>query len=281
MMITKQCSNHQIAHLYEHIYFIELDTVLRMHGLFPVIDYNIDAYTDEGVITFDITAYTVIDLGEIISQATDNFLQNNIFFDIGIRQLENEHACRYIVKDDTNIISILKELNRQPWSGDKMFYVENDLLTIGRKLSPAAATFIVPYPKEIAADIKPMFRLVAGISLNIFVSDIADTHGGFVNTAAFETNSDNDLIASILLTDVPSQIELLQAFKQTKQELVKEKGYARLLSALQSITEMDHPPSNDRTFHDTGVEMNDEKWRTIANRENLDLILKQLRLVVN
>lgn len=273
--IVKCCSNHLLAHLYEHIYFISLDTILRRCGFFSTIDYSIDAYTEDGEIIFNIETYADIAIENIIEEATTQFLHNEAILDIAINQLESEHGKSLVFHNINHLKDALHELNAIKWNTKSIHKVDNSILSFGDKLELKTLQVTCSY-SGIDQKIKPLYRQVAGITLNIFMSDLADTYGGFVASETYKTNEQKDLIGSVVFKDYIDKTKAKKLFRETRDELSTKGGYKRLLSLLQNISQLYMPPSSERTYNDTGVYMNEKKWRLLATQQNLRYVLDKL-----
>lgn len=279
MRLTKQCSDHLLAHLYEHIFFIHLDSLLRDNGFFPIIDYSIDAFTEDGNVTFDIEIYHTIDVSRMVADATTQFLDNEDFLYIGIGQIECEYGEQIIIDNIESVIKNLYILNKQGWDSEKIVDIASSGLTMGGGIDVKQLELRIEYP-EIAPILKPLYRLIAGVTLDALESDIADTFSGFVASEAFQTDESKSLVGHIRLQELVVRHDVENLFNGTKQELIDKGGYMRLLSDLVDIESMELPPSNDQVYMETGVKMDNNAWATIATEENLQLTLELLELEI-
>ncbi len=273
--LTKHCDSHLFAHLYEHIYFIQLDTALRDRGLFDTVDYSIDAYTEDSKVIFDIDFYSDIDIDIVIHKASLDFLSIPEFLDIGLAQLESEYERSLEVKDPDELKKQLLLFNNIDWNDNTIHRINGRTLTVGKEVQTYELRIVSNY-SEIERWLKPLYRQVCGLTLNILLSDIADTHGGFVTSEAYATDQDHSLIGTIRLSTQLSREELDDIFAETKKELLEQKGYERLCNILRDITKLKNPPSAEHTLRDTGIMMDEKKWQQLATAKNLHTVLKLL-----
>jgi len=280
MKFTKQSSNHILSHLYEHLFFIHLDTTLREKDLYPIIDYSIDAYTTDGRVVFDIETYRDIDIEECIAQANHEFLTIKELTDIAIAQLEAEYTCSMAIKDTQILEENLTKLNETPWNTDSTVQIPNEIISKGGEVPLYILTLTAAF-NNLPAKIRPLHRLIAGVTIDVAVSDIADTFGGFVRSKTFTTSAQKDLIGEVQLKESVPRAELTMLIDETKHELQSSGAYARLVADLSDTKTMMHAPSQKRTFEDTGITMDDNKWKELATNENLKSITDQLVLEIN
>lgn len=272
MKLTKRCSDHLLAHLYEHIFFMHLDTELRDDGFFDIVDYSIDAFTEDGEVVFDIEQYADINLESAIESASSAFLSIPEFLDIAIAQVECEYGKTLGFDTIAEVESALLELNQAAWNTEVVHEVTENIITVGGELSTHKLQITVDYA-GVEGSLKPLYRQVAGLTLNVMISDIADTYGGFVASEAYATDGARNLLGEVILKDQLEQSVLDDVFKDTMAELSEKGGYVRLLEALRDVSKLDNAPSAERTLEDTGVMMDDDKWRELATDNNLETIL--------
>jgi hypothetical protein len=127
----------------------------------------------------------------------------------------------------------------------------------------------------------PLTRLVNGITLNVLVSDLADTLGGFVSSQAFATNDTKQLSSQVRLSTRSSNTYIQQLFEQTVKDLQSDGAYDRLAAMLRDIDTMNQPPSPEATLKDTGTSMTSAMWRDVANKDNLQKIINRMSVNVS
>lgn len=280
MRITKHSDSHLLAHLYEHLYFIHLDTALRDMGFFSIIDYSIDAFTEEGEVVFDIEPYTQIDLAGARRQATAEFLTISDLLPVALSQLECEYEQTLQFDNLADVEFELQQLNVTKWNDDSRYQAKSNLLTIGDSIETHNLRLTIDY-EGVDTVLKPLYRQVAGVTLDVMVSDIADTYGGFVASETYATDEHRNLIGIVRLKIPLPENELDNIFLNTKQELTEKNGYERLLNTLHDVKMLGNPPSNERTYQDTGVLMSNEKWHEITTKESLNNTVRHLHFKAN
>lgn len=278
MKFTKKSNSQLIAHLYEHIFFIHLDTALRISGFFPIIDYSLDAFTEDGEVTLDFNTFREIDVIQAITQAGGNFFSIEDLLEISIAQLESEYQQEILTDDIQGLKSNLVKINNESWNSDTVInVVQNARLHNSIEIQRLELTFI--YPK-IDRDLLPLYRLIAGVTLNTLASDVADTLGGFVASKTFEIDEDKSLIAHIHLTNLTEEKGIRDLYHETVRDLTDKSGYRRLIDDLANTDVMTMPPSNEKAYTETGVKMDTKKWAKIATNENLITIIGALDLKI-
>lgn len=274
--MIKRCDNHLLAHLYEHMFFIYLDTAFRDRELFPIVDYSIDAYTENGQIVFNVESYhEAVNTKLAISQANTDFLSVPEITEIAITQLESEYTKKLLHNGMKTLEHELERLNQHGWNSDKVYTSETQPLRLGSNIQTYDLEITFRYG-NLDVFLKPLYRQVAGLTLNTLISDIADTHGGFVTTEAYSTKSDRSLLGIIRIKDRLPYNDIQKMFVETVDELKSQNGYRRLLDLLQNVSVLENPPSNERTYKDTGVMMDEEKWRQVAKPDSLESVLEAL-----
>lgn len=277
--LYKNVSSHHVAHLYEHIYFIHLDTKLRESGYFWSIDYSIeDATTTSGLVKIYIEDYTngLINLREVIKLDIDFLME---ITEIAIGQIESEYENIFNISQPDQLIKALQKIHAVEWTiGPKKpkdkIKVNNNILTVGEEIGSTELLITFIYP-DISKELLPLYRQVAGLTLNIAISDIADTYAGFIPSDAFQTNDMHQLEGVIRFANY-KKIDVDAVIKATIDEIKSAGGYDRLLAILSDIETAYSAPSPENTFRDLGIKMTAKKWKQIATQENLEIVLRSL-----
>lgn len=279
LTLYKDISSHDVAHLYEHIYFIHLDTKLREAGYFWSIDYSIeDATTTSGLVKIYIENYTngLINLREVIKLEIDFLME---ITEIAIGQLASEYIKDVYASQPDQLIKDLQKIHATKWTiGPKLpkdkIKVNNNILTVGEEIGSTELLITFIYP-DISKELLPLYRQVAGLTLNIVICDIADTYAGFIPSEAFQTNDMHQLEGVIRFANY-KKIDVDAIIKATIAEIKTAGGYDRLLAILTNIDATYNAPSPENTFRDLGIKMNAKKWKQIATQENLEIVLRSL-----
>ncbi len=281
MIMRKSCSNHHFAHLYEHIFCIQVDTLLREAGKFPIVDYDMVAYTENGVVYFELIPYSEIDVDTVLNAASTSLSASRHFFDIAVHQIEAEYGNEIIFEDKAMLIRDINAFNKLDWNSPPKFFVAEDSVSTGGRVDVKTIEVTVPYSDRLPKDIMPLTRLVNGITLNVLVSDLADTLGGFVSSQAFATNDTKQLSSQVRLSTRSSNTYIQQLFEQTVKDLQSDGAYDRLAAMLRDIDTMNQPPSPEATLKDTGTSMTSAMWRDVANKDNLQKIINRMSVNVS
>lgn len=269
LVFSKVASDHQLGHLYEHIFYIWLDSVLRERGYFPTLDYSLDAYTQDGVIVFNLEIYN-----ETIGREIEGLIKNlgidlnSEITDIAIKQLEAEYKRSLVYLGCKPINAHLSHLDNEEWVFDdntiEAEFLPVQVFKLGDKITGKELLIKFTYG-NVTKSLMPLSRQVLGLTLNVVASDVADTYGGFVLSEAYAVNKNKELTATIQFAD-DNNIDVGYYVDAGVKELIQCQGYDRLLSTLRNIEQVALPPSSDRTFNDTGVKMDAEKRCNIATR---------------
>jgi len=289
IQLTKQTETQHLAHLYEHIFYIHIDTMLRSEGWFAPVDYSLDAYTDAGVISIVLDLYDG-DLVDTFHEIIRKTVDIDIDFDmeitsIAIRQLEAEYNKLLVIKSEEKLEQSLRKIHKIEWlvnaknikSGQAEFH-DDKTISLGDDLD--VKTIAITFPLgHIDQTVRPLCRQIAGLIANTLISDLADTYGGFVVSEAYQVNDNHELEAVLKLAKstklTTGDIDTL--YREVVQELSEGGGFGRLIKALRHIDTIPMPPSNERTYEDTGVMMDNHAWGEIATDDNLRKILAELK----
>ena len=275
--LKKQSTSHVFSHIYEHIYAIALDTLLRDDGFVPIIDYDIDATTDSGVVSIELESYTDDDLSGYVQRVNTDRTIVDEYVDTAIAQVESEKHRRIEIDDVQKLREEFIEFHQALW-GDTRFEVRSEI-RIGEGIEPIVAGVRAPYP-ELQPEVLALYRLVMGVSLNAVLNDLADSYAGFVESTAFAVNGAGELEMSIALHPDVDVRGIESVAEHSLGELVAAESMERLLGALQDVTAMDFPPSQTFRYKDMVIEMNPDAWRRVATAHNLQTIKEVGRIVV-
>ena len=100
IVLKKSSSSHVLSHIYEHVYSIALDTLLRESGLMPIIDYDIYATTDAGVACIELESYTVDNIENYLEKVDTDGTRVREYAATAVAQVEVEKCVRFEIKDE-------------------------------------------------------------------------------------------------------------------------------------------------------------------------------------
>lgn len=273
----KSHPEHLVAHLYEHIVYIHLDTLWREKELFTPFDYDIYATTTDGRIELTIESYTDQLTSAIISESIE---QLEITFtdeitDIAVRQLEAEYGKELVIVSRNGMVRELCDMQSAQWEAKETRpnSIRQTVLKIGAEIKTETLVVIAVH-QHVDNHLRPLYRQIAGVVLNNFLSDLADTYGGFVDSATYQVNDTHELEGVIRFRKGTRFEDLDEFMTSTLRELGDMGAWERLTGILQRVEAVPLPPSNARTFEDTGILMNAEKWRALATPENIKQVIR-------
>lgn len=279
--LCKNTNSHHVSHLYEHIYFIHLDTKLRELGYFSPLDYTIEATTTSGQVKITVEDYTdgLINLQQISDFDIDFSIE---ITNIAIGQLESEYKQELIIDQPDLLLAELQKIDNAGWENspkrlkDKI-EINDEALKTGEDISISELLITLTYP-DVEKDLLPLYRQVAGQTLNTVISDIADTFSGFVSSEAYQTNDKHQLEGVVRFAS-SIKINADKIIKETVAEIKSAGGYDRLLAILSDIEAAYSAPSPENTFRDLGIKMTAKKWKEIATQENLATVIGNLTYI--
>jgi len=185
-VFSKKISSHNIAHLYEHIYFIYLDGYLRELGLFPILDYVLNASTTDGEVKFSLELFN-----SDIKVDNPRLLEIDFSHEItelALYQIESEYKKKYNVSSVEKLKRVLQSINDASWDNGSEIVVD-DVLEFDESLDVEILKIETDLGK-IEANLRPIYRRLSGIIIDMLISDLADTFGGFVESDTYQVSGD-------------------------------------------------------------------------------------------
>lgn len=273
--LQKKTDSHILAHLYEHIYYIYVDSLLREQGLYPIIDYDMEAFTEDGTIQIEVEAYSGIDIDQHFLHADKHCLDNLDIIDVAIAQLAAEHQHSIAITDHESLMVQLQIINTAAWNDEITIELDDSSIAYDTEIDTQTVTLTFDY-EGVDQHLRPLYRLIAGTLMNTAASDIADTYGGFVNSETFQTDNDRNLAAHVIVPEQIETEEIEALISETKKEMIEHEAFERLVSQLRSIETMAYSPSVEATKADTGITMDADKWRHLVTDENLSKAVAKL-----
>lgn len=277
IVLKKSSSSHVLSHIYEHVYSIALDTLLRESGLMPIIDYDIYATTDAGVACIELESYTVDNIENYLEKVDTDGTIVREYAATAVAQVEVEKCVRFEIKDEQAFYNDLTDFHRTPWGqyrSDIGEWIHEE-----EGLEPVLYKISAPYP-ELKSELLPLYRLVMGSILNAIANDLADSYAGFIQSEAFAVNEFDELEMHISLHPDVDLSGIEAVANNSLAELLDSKSIERLLSELQDVSAMEFPPSNTFHYKDLKIEMNSDMWRQVATAYNLGSLKKEGHVIV-
>lgn len=274
--MNKKVTDHLFAHLYEHVFFIHVDSALRNKELVAPIDYSLDASTSDGEITITLDLFDTntmsVDRSYIESMEIDTEME---ITEIALNQIQAEYEHEIAVASVKKLMESLTTIHHAPWNTHDVIDIDSDILILQKRIPTKNIRISLPL-MNIDATLRPLLRQIAGVIINTLISDIADTYGGFVTTEAYRVSTDRELEAECrLLQNCSVEVSDIQKMSdETIIELTESKAFDRLLEILNHVDLSELPPDAEKTLQDTGVLIDTEGWREIASQQNLQTVLE-------
>lgn len=299
LILLKQSTSIQIAHLYEHLFCSQLDTFLREHSLYQGLDYCIIGKTYYGgVIYVQIELYTdqAIQLAKELPRVAIRTDLDSIL--VATNQILAEKQEPIVMTSHDVVIKDLQHLQAQSWqeidqikqidtksvrrrSGS--FYIAEGKPVISSKLS---VNLILD--KEIVVrrrDLLPLFQQMSQIIMGNIISDFADAHGYYSVDESFKLRADSAVYSNIFRIG-KANVQLDES-RSNILELVRDMRndgtFERLSRQLRAVSYFDWQtitPNLERMYEDTLIFIGTKGWEEIATPENCELLLEHTSATV-
>jgi len=292
-IILKKSPSIQLAHLYEHIFCMQINRILRDKKMYLYSDYNLIGKTYHGgLIYIEYSQYAKnchINIKKIISNLKIDFKTN--ITDIGISQLIAEKESLIWANNYDGVIAELNKLHKESWIDIDNFGIIN-AKEIRRKSYPLfLAEDKVPkiqklsismlLNEELAKDqqiLIPLFRQVGYLILTNLEYSICDTYGGFGIDIIFKEEKSVKLTDNIRLVSKDLSIDdsLITLTEDLVSSLVNDGAAKRLINNLSSMLYKNGPDNTvnfEHNYEDTLFFIGSKGWKSIANQNNINLLL--------
>ena len=296
LILIKQSPTIQLGHLYEHIFCMYIDILLRKHRLVPRLDYALDGtmyyggivyievelYTDAAIALSDALRTLTIKFDEdIITTAATQILAEkeeplgSTGYDHVKRALEDLHAQPWQNIDDVGIIDT-KNIRKKTGS----FYIAEGKPLPARKL--VIGVFLKAEFAKSHRELLPLFRQLAGLINASLQHKIASSYGyysfddmykntnstiGVLNT--FKVGNANDIEVDLA--------DILGVCFDVIRDLRQCDAFGRYINELRNVSYYNHPglaPNLEKNYENTHIFIGAKGWQKIATNENSELLLK-------
>lgn len=289
---VKITNSFHLSHLYEHIFYSHISTALREKGFFPITDYSIDARTyKHGVIFFEIEVYNPQlspDLPDIIHELPLSLEQHVV--ELGIRQVEAEKERSYNRPMLKVLSPQLDNIQQLPWIDLDNFNStsitpkktnDTDFYPLQAKLQTQTISIRLVDGSE-ATGLKPLYRLLAGLIVNVIAEDMSDAYGSFVTTTPYLVDAHDTIYCSLRMSDAIhlDQNDITSLSHEAINEMSALQAFERVTDLLNDKYEDYMLPSAINTYEDTGIIIGREGWKSIANKENIEKVLRSIKPVL-
>jgi hypothetical protein len=302
LILIKQCSAIQLAHLYEHLFCAAIDKLFYENELFPYLDYTLSANTHQSGIIY-IRLETLTDrassLAEIVRELKVSL--DNDSLSIAASQLiaENEHG--YVSAGIENVKIHLAELEAADWQ-DLDLITSIDTIGTRRRAQPYYIDTQRPLSaKRLSVDVviddefrrthrnlMPLFRLICFFVTETYETRLSDTFGLYSVKGTYRNLKKSTGYRSIFNiphahTDSTAVKSILQEAIGTIGYIHEAKGFLRFAEDIARISYRHASRIAPNALHgltDTGIVQGSKGWAKISTKKNVELILNNLVVTV-
>lgn len=292
-ILVKKSPSIQLAHLYEHIFCMQVNKILLSKKLYLHADYDFTGKTYHGgLIHFELTQYTnkIKNVYKLLSKIpidfdphTVNLAINQLVaemetgfkndgYDNMIVEIKNLHNELWIKLDNFNLLDV-KDFRQQSYP----FYLSDK--TIKSKKLKLKITFT---GKDRA--ILPLFRQISHLIMANLENTLCDTYGYFSLEDSFKTNPNQYQLINVFnvgLADVHLDNNLItktQYFIRTMAANNVFNNFAKQLSSLSYEKRPCETVNFENSYEDTLIFIGSKGWKSIATPKNINTILKNSSL---
>jgi len=279
----------QLGHLYEHVFCMQLNALLRSKGLYSFLDYAITGKTYHGgMVYLQIDLYTKrrINIKKLVAKMAIKFDQATV--SLGISQIIAEKGVMLGGNGYDKIITELEQLHKQSWVAIDDFDIL-DAKNIRRKSYPIYTTDQpVSNTKKLKLSINlntnrdrnmiPLFRQISHLILLNIENAVCDKFGYFACDNSFISDKHSTKLTHIFNVGA-AHIEP-QAIANTAleiiQSMVKDRALVRFGSQLRSMSYAKKPleaTDFEKNYEDTLVFIGAKGWKSSASPDNISKVL--------
>ena len=301
LILVKQSSAIQIAHLYEHIFCMHVGDFFWEKQLVPHVDYALNGKTYHGgIIVIDISLYTAQAIAVADQIADISIEMNERTVKIALAQLIAEIEEPFESMGYQAIADYLLALDVLPWqlmddvtsidvkqvrrAAGPLYIVEGASIA-SRKLT---ATAILP--KEFAAshrNLLPLFRQIAWVIISSWQYKIADGYGLFSFDDWYMTHKNGVSVSNVFKVARTNDIDVpavLTTCRETVDDLRRSGAFERFMNELQGVSyyeRSDSAPMYEDNYESTLLFLGSKGWQEVATRENCDTVLKNMMVEIS
>lgn len=300
VILIKQCSAIQLAHLYEHLFCSRVDGLFYEHGLFSYLDYTLSGRTHQsGIIYISFEIYTdraanmMNDIDEVRISLTNDSIA------VAASQLIAEHEHAYLGSDIEEIRKCLADIDNTRWQNldsivrldttgvrrqSKPYCIDTERPLPAKKLS--VGIFIEDSFKHEFRYLIPLFRLMCFFISETYETRLSDIFGFYPTGGVFKNSRSATNYKSsfnIPHSDDTTNVHILEAVEDTIEYIYMHKGFERFAEELTKISYEHSPRTAPDALHgltDTGILVGPQGWSEISTEDNIELILDNLRVGV-
>ena len=291
-ILLKPSLSIQLAHLYEHLFYMHLIKLLREKGLYLYSDYNFYGRTYyKGLIYIELEVFceSKLDFNKILQDLHIDFTEDNIA--ICISQIVAEKQSTLRGSSIEVLTNFLKKLHNEKWikiddygiidSKDNrqkpypLFIPKNSGIKLKElKIAIKLAPDIVKNSHELV----PLFRQFSHIIIDSLESIICDEYGLFFIKDSFKLNESASLKATLRIGTLDFELNdnLLQISKNLIQSMLNDGVFERCIQQLSSISyekNINDLIDFENNHRETMFFVGSKGWEQIATMKNIKILL--------
>lgn len=299
-ILIKNHKSVQLAHLYEHLFLMQLNEWLYSKGLFKWIDYHLNGSTfEEGsIVTVDFKAYSskAIELMNDIEKIRIPIDQDSITK--ALLQISAEEEYELCISDSQKLLKELMQLDENPWSHlDEVVFIDTKLnrrqaspiyLTDSKSKKPSVLKISLDFNNQHASNNREsvaVFNLLARMIL------MSSTYLIAKNTGSYQAEQFSEADGARLTTELHfskltsfSDHNYCVEFIRDSFDYMKKNGmFDRVADYFDTISYQDNPheaPNFELALADTKVLMGSKGWAQFSDVMKIDKILMNVDIVV-
>jgi hypothetical protein len=299
LILLKQSTSIQLAHLYEHLFCSQLDTFLRNRNLYQELDYRITGKTYHGGIVSVQVDLCTDQATKLIRDIPAISIKNDLeSFLVAVNQILAEKQEPIGATSHDAILQALGQIQAQPWiTIDEFEQVD----TKGIRRQPGA--FYIAEGKPVISkklyvnltldeeiitnrrDLLPLFQQMSRFMMSNIISDLSDTYGYYSVDDAFKLQTDSATYSNMFRTgeaDVQLK-ENVEIILKLISEMRSDAAFERFASQLSDVSYLEWQtvlPDFEKIYEDTLVFIGSKGWQEIATPENCELLLKHIAVTL-
>ena len=301
LILVKQSSAIQIAHLYEHIFCMHVGDFFWERQLVPHVDYALNGKTYHGgIVVIDISLYTAQAIA-VTDQITDVSIEvNEKIVKIALAQLIAEIEEPFESTGYQAVADYLLTLDALPWqlidditsidvkqvrrTAGPLYIVE------GASIAARKLTTTLTVTKEFATsrrDLLPLFRQLAGVIISSWQHRVADEYGLFSLDDRYRTHKNGVSVSNVFKVARTNDIDapaVLKTCLGTVDDLRRSGAFERFMNELQDVSyydRSDSAPMHEDNYESTLLLLGSKGWQEVATRENCDAVLKNITVEIS
>lgn len=301
LVLIKQHSTVQLAHLYEHIFLSQVNKMLYDKGLFKWLDFSISGSTHEqgGVVVVDYQAYNeqAAEMIPVIKSFKTQINEQKV--QTALQQIYAEEEYEVFISDQKKTLEELHSIASASWQDlDEIGAI--DTRGLRRRAQPVYLTHDpAPQPtivkislelnQEFALDNRASVAVFATVARFILFSSAYNlaTNTGSYNADIYSSNDGLRVTTELHFSGTPSLLDkesISSDILSSIEHIKKHGGIERLSKDLRSVSYLDNShkaPDFERTLLESGVLLGSKGWAENASTEKILEIIENSRLVVS